>query len=277
MIKHGVNVLRWATEYLNPGQIPVMTFDAPLFALAKFIQWKWPDTHGEDKFVAMLGGLHIEMAMWKTYGDYLDGSGWRNALVQAGIASSGTADSFLKVSHLTRTRHAHQVTALALAKLQEDAFERTEGEHSDTDKEVWRQKMILESPTFQYWDTILSMELLGLILIRSHHEKKFSLYVESLKDLVPWFFSLDHHNYARWIPIHIRDMESLPPSIHKEFEENGHWVIHKTTRRFSAMPIDQAHEQNNEVVKSSGGAVGLTENPSAFRRWMVSDLNRQGY
>ena len=63
--------------------------------------------------------------------------------------------------------------------------------------------MILESPTFQYWDTILSMELLGLILIRSHREKKFSLYVESLKDLVPWFFSLDHHNYARWIPIHI--------------------------------------------------------------------------
>ena len=36
------------------------------------------------------------------------------------------------------------------------------------------------------------------------------------------------------------------------------------------MPIDQAHEQNNEVVKSSGGAVDLTENPSAFRRWMVS-------
>ena len=43
--------------------------------------------------------------------------GGQNALVQAGIASSGTADSFLKVSHLTRTRHAHQVTALALAKL----------------------------------------------------------------------------------------------------------------------------------------------------------------
>ena len=116
--------------------VPVMTFDAPLFALAKFIQWKWPDTHGEDKFVAMLGGLHIGMALWKMYDDYLYGSGWTNALVQTGIASSGTADSFFKVSHLTRTRHTHQVTALALAKLQEDAFERTEGEHSDTDKET---------------------------------------------------------------------------------------------------------------------------------------------
>ena len=88
--------------------------------------------------------------------------------------------------------------------------------------------------------------------------------------MVPWFFALDHHNYARWIPIHIRDMESLPASILKEFEENGHWVIHKTTNRFSSISIDQAHEQNNATVKGSGGAVGLTENPSAFRKWIIS-------
>ena len=36
------------------------------------------------------------------------------------------------------------------------------------------------------------------------------------------------------------------------------------------MPIDQAHEQNNAIVKGSGGAVGLTENPSAFKKWMVA-------
>lgn len=36
------------------------------------------------------------------------------------------------------------------------------------------------------------------------------------------------------------------------------------------MPIDQAHEQNNELVKGSGGAVGLTENPFTFQRWMVA-------
>lgn len=36
------------------------------------------------------------------------------------------------------------------------------------------------------------------------------------------------------------------------------------------MPIDQAHEQNNELVKGSGGTVGLTDNPSAFRKWMIA-------
>lgn len=42
-----------------------MAFDELLFALALFIQW-----HGEDTFIVMFGDLHIEMAMWKTYGDY---------------------------------------------------------------------------------------------------------------------------------------------------------------------------------------------------------------
>ena len=85
MIKHGMNVVRWSTEFLNPGQIPVIALDAPLYALAKFTQWKWPDTHGEEKFTVMFGGLHIEMAMWKTYGDHLQGSGWTNALTQSDI------------------------------------------------------------------------------------------------------------------------------------------------------------------------------------------------
>ncbi|KAG1683216.1 hypothetical protein GQR58_010142 [Nymphon striatum] len=67
----------------------------------------------------------------------------------------------------------------------------------------------------------------------------------------------------------IRDMENLPQSVLNEFME-GHWVIPKSSKRFSTIPIDQAHEQNKELVKGSGGAVGLTENPIAFRKWMIS-------
>ena len=64
--------------------------------------------------------------------------------------------------------------------------------------------------------------------------------------------------------------ESLPASIHEEFTEHGNWVVNKTTNRLSAMPIDQVHEQNNELVKGSVGVVGLTENPLAFRKWMAT-------
>jgi hypothetical protein len=91
------------------------------------------------------------------------------------------------------------------------------------------------------------------------------LYVEALEELVPLFFVLDHTNYACWVPIHIHDLKSLPESIAQEFTDNGHWVLSRTGNRFSAIPFDQAHEQENKLVKSASGAVGLTENPVAFR------------
>ena len=48
-VKHGMNVAREAAQFLNPGQIPVIALDAPLYALAKLVQWHWPRTHGEDR------------------------------------------------------------------------------------------------------------------------------------------------------------------------------------------------------------------------------------
>ena len=63
----------------------------------------------------MAGGMHIELIAYQILGNWLDGSGWTNAF---GNASIGVADSFIKVTHLTRTRHAHQTTAATLHLLQ---------------------------------------------------------------------------------------------------------------------------------------------------------------
>lgn len=131
--------------------------------------------------------------------------------------------------------------------------------------EHWVTSMCTKSPTFLFWDIIMFYEKLILIFVRSHRERDFTLYVEALEALVHLFFALDHTNYSRWVPIHIRDMKSLPASVKQEFCDDGHWVVSKTRRKYSSIPIDQAHEQENKNVKSAGGAVGLTENPVAFR------------
>ena len=80
--------------YLNPNQIPVITADQPIYAVLKQIQWQWPEQYGENKFVIMFGGLHIEMAALKSIGTLLLSSGWTSVIVEADIASSGTAESF---------------------------------------------------------------------------------------------------------------------------------------------------------------------------------------
>jgi len=47
-------------------------------------------------------------------------------------------------------------------------------------------------------------------------------------------------------------LDQQHPDVAREFHK-GNFVIHKS--------IDQAHEQNNVVIKGDGEAVGLTEDP----------------
>ena len=100
MIRHSMDVVRNAVEHLNPGQTPIITFDQPLFALAKQIQWTWPDHYGENKVLVLFGGLHIEMAALKTLGDWLQGSGWKEALIQV---SAWQHSTFFKVKLMNTT------------------------------------------------------------------------------------------------------------------------------------------------------------------------------
>ena len=164
MIKHSFCIVKSAVKHLNPGQTPVLTYDQPLYALAKQIQWTWPDDYGEYKFVIMFGGLHIEMAALKTIGDWLKGSSWVQALAQAEIATAGTADSFLRATHVTRTRRAHQVTVAALYILKHRAYASyclscsKDGQAVLVFKEWCHQKQQI-CPQVQYWSTVMELEL----------------------------------------------------------------------------------------------------------------------
>ena len=114
MIRHSMDVIEKAVGQLNPGQIPVIAMDQPLFTIGKQIQWNWPERYGEDKFILMFGGLYIEMAFLKLIGNWLKDSGWVASLVEGKVASSGRAESFLKATSVTRARRAHQVTVCSL-------------------------------------------------------------------------------------------------------------------------------------------------------------------
>ena len=99
-----------------------------------------------------------------------------------------------------------------------------------------------------------------------------ALYVSSIKNLVPWFFILDHPNYARWISVYINDIELLEttnPDLKKAFDE-GLFSSQKTLNQFSKMAHDQCHEQLNCKIKGDGGAIGILENENALKRWMVA-------
>ena len=108
----------------------------------------------EGKVRTVLGGLHIQMATFRSIGSLLE-SGWTSALSEAGVASSGTADSFLTVSSVTRTRQAHQRTAVSLYRLMKKAYndhcsEALQNGQDTIGLEDWQEKRKRESPQFQF-------------------------------------------------------------------------------------------------------------------------------
>ena len=77
------------------------------------------------------------------------------------------------------------------------------------------------------------------------------MFIGCLEKIAPWMFAMDHANYARWLPIFIHDLKLLHsnhPGVYKEFCQ-GNVTISKSGKPFSSMVIDQAHEQNNKLVK----------------------------
>ena len=94
-----MSTIRRTTEYVNPGQIPVMVADPPLYTLSKRLQWKFCDTDiAEDKFLIMPGVMRTEEMLWTPSGDWLDHSNTKTA-----VATSGSAQSFIGAAHICRT------------------------------------------------------------------------------------------------------------------------------------------------------------------------------
>lgn len=170
----------------------------------------------------------------------------------------------------------HQVTLASLHCLRKKAYQKYCSDipafQEANSLDVWCQEREADSQQFSYWSVVMELQLVLLLFVRSLRTSNFSLYVHALQRLVPCFFLTDQPNYARWVSVHIRDMLQLQtqlPPIHQAFME-GKFTVAKTKNSFSSIAIDQAHEQANVVIKGDGGAIGLTENPKALRRWMVA-------
>ncbi|CAG9762637.1 unnamed protein product [Ceutorhynchus assimilis] len=271
MIRHGMKIVHRITELLNGQNQPaVLCADQPLYAIIKTIQWNCPLLFGENKFVAMFGPLHIEQNFLKLLGGLLNGSGWVELLSNSGIISAGSAEAVLKVTHITKARLHHQYTVAVLYSLLQDAY-RDDNPNEEQPFDDWVNLISPKSPTFQYWLLVMNLQILLLSFLRALRLGNFTEYTESLLRMIPWFFAFSHSNYARWISVHVKDLlelETKLPNVYCEFML-GNFVVHKSGCIFSAVGIDQAHEQNNALIKADGGAVGLLHDATALKRWMI--------
>ena len=103
------------------------------------------------------------MAAFKALVEWLDRSGCVNTLVNAEVATPGTAESFLEVSHLVKTRPAHAITASALCVLQQSTYDDYRAallkSEVPLEFEVWSGEMASTQPQFNYWSQVLGIDV----------------------------------------------------------------------------------------------------------------------
>lgn len=129
-----------------------------------------------------------------------------------------------------------------------------------------------QNPEFQVFRCYMQMIKEMMLFVRALRTGDWQLHRTSLQLFTKYFFAHDRLNYTRMIPVYLAEMEKLPdsdPKIYQEFLD-GNWIVNKNQDvAFCALGADHALEQINWSMKLSGGLVGITLNPNARTKFFL--------
>lgn len=261
MQKHAMHVVAKSTDFINPHQIPVLVADCPLYAIQKKCQWVYPNEVGEDKMVSFMGLLHVEMTAEECGGKLLAGSGWDRMFFLARIFETGVAASLLGGKNVKRTRYAYHLTLIWLHVLELEAYEEycKDGFGPHEPMAIWERRLVTNAPTVLYWVTVREYLSLMCRFVEGQRLGDWQQTLSTLHEMCPWFFTFGHTNYARWLPVFLRDMAKLQekhPSVHEAFM-NGKFSVQRGEGKCSMMALDQSQEHSVKFLKGEGGTKGL--------------------
>ena len=178
---------------------------------------------------------------------------------------------------LTLIKSKEFVTACKLhCSLYRKLVDKVKADGSNLDSWKWLEEKSLPSSMPHYWSLVINPQTEILVFVCSIREGNFHLYLQSLRNLLKWFFALDHTNYARRLTTHVLNPISLPTTCPDVYQQmlKGFFNFAKAKRPFSRMALDQVQEQSNKIAKGFGGAASLwkTQDESALIRSEVARI-----
>ena len=91
--------------------------------------------------------------------------------------------------------------------------------------------------------------------------------------MCPAFFSYNHHNYARYVPVYLLTLMNLSdthPGAEDLLRKNG-FSVSRSDVPASRNPVDLTIEETiNRHAKSHCGIIGFSRNPAAYNRWCIT-------
>ena len=138
-----------------------------------------------------------------------------------------------------------------------------------------------ESNLFAYWNNFLSnMAPVLRDLTRSFRDADWYLHLPSVSRAIDLYFSFNHISYKRWLPMYYEDCLALLKHFPKMYESflNGDFVLKHSSRKGSAVPIDQALEKAcSKPAKSFTGITGFTRRKEAVCKWSLTKYEKAKY
>ena len=199
------------------GQCYVFTtFDLGVCMKAYPLVWKFPERY--ERHIVLIGTFHLTMAYYKMIGKKMEGSGFSDVLLEAGLISSGSLQGVVSGKNFSRATHCHKLMYETLHRLLLQEFMRTQDEESnDNIQKIFKGpstnideilschevirivNLYMEfcqsvrngslGKTAQFWLSYMDHVSLVLALTRSVKANEFDLYAYSLQAMCDLFFS----------------------------------------------------------------------------------------
>ena len=133
-----------------------------------------------------------------------------------------------------------------------------------------------------FWMSYINLVSLLLNLIRASREGNWSLHLSSIREMIPWCFSYNRTNYARYLPIsYYREMKCLPqthPGIHNYLQNDGFSCQIGSQNTFGMIPMDQTIEETiNKDTQTAGGTKCLSKKQNAVPKYYITVDDRASF
>ena len=295
-------------EESNKDSIAV-TYDLAIAKVAMQIQTEEAPKY-DNVYVAM-GAFHIELALFHAIGKFIEESGGPYILNESNVLAKGSLKDFITAKSYKRCKRLHELLSVAFEMLHFESFLSQQPNNEEIRYVITSELDTIEhnkninlhevskkmddvlsgytqhitdteqgkhGKTAQYWISYVKMIHLYHEFIRSIRIGDLELYIYCLPRIGIIFFAFNHPNYARWIVMYhdnLLKLRETHPTVYDEFKK-GWFSIKRTTKSFSAQPIDLTLEQtiNTDAASQKTGIGALTNSISARQRWTESHFIR---
>ena len=117
------------------------------------------------------------------------------------------------------------------------------------------------SEMWRFWNSFLSMVDNISSILHATRTGDWILYIESIRCFLPWAFTYDRQNFARYLTLHLMEMVNLVENhrcIYDDFMKGNFSVQRSDSNTFGRLKADKVIETTtNKDTKTLGGTTGL--------------------